>query len=103
MSERLHGGSVALDQAIDAQIEGLLPQEIAGAYKALCTMVMIQTAVAFRTKVRRKEDAWNRRTAKRWLETGDEGILSFSDCCCALDVGEDEARQGFDRLADGAA
>jgi hypothetical protein len=66
-------------------------------------MVMIQTAVAFRTKVRRKEDAWNRRTAKRWLDAGDEGVLSLADCCCALDVGVEEARQGFDRLADGAA
>jgi hypothetical protein len=93
--------SVALDQAIDAQIEHLLPQEIAGAYKALCTLVMVQTAVAIRTRVRRKEDAQGKQIARRWLESGTDGVLSFSDCCCALDVSEDEARCGLRRLADG--
>lgn len=93
--------SVALDQTIDEQIAHLLPAEIAGAYKALCTMVMIQTAVAYRTRVAKKEDAWNRRTAQRWLADGECGVLSFADCCVACDVSEDEARQGFARIADG--
>lgn len=90
-----------MDQVIEEQIAHLLPAEIAGAYKALCTMVLIQTAVAYRTRVRRKEDAWNRRTARDWLAHGDCGVLTFSDCCTACDVSEDEARAGFARIADG--
>lgn len=92
---------MALDQAIDAQIEHLLPQEIAGAYHALCAMVLVQTAVAFRTRVRRKDEASNKRVARQWLASGDEGVLTFAECCEAVNVSEEEARAGFTRIADG--
>lgn len=64
-------------------------------------MMMIQTAVAFRTRVRRKEDAQHRRSAQRWLADGDIGVITFADCCDVLNVAESEARDGFYRIADG--
>lgn len=93
--------SVALDQLIDEQIAHLLPAEIAGAYKALCAMVLIQTAVSYRTRVRKKEDAWNRRTAQRWLIDGDSGAITFAEACEACEVTQAAAKQGFARIADG--
>ena len=90
-----------MEQTIDAQIAHLLPSEIAGAYKALCSMLMIQTAVSYRTRVRRKDDAWNRRTAQLWIIDGDVGAITFAQACEACEVTPEVARKGFSRIADG--
>lgn len=85
----------------DQQVADLLPDEIAGAFRALCGMMLIQTAVAFRTRVRRKEDALHRLTAQRWLADPNRGVISFAECCDVMNVTQTEARTGFGRIADG--
>lgn len=85
---------------MQVQVEHLLPEEVSSAYRAICSMVLVQTAVVFSSKTTRKDDIRSRRTALNWIEGG-AGTLSFADCCQAIDVDEEVAYAGFRRIVDG--
>jgi hypothetical protein len=86
-----------MDQVIEAQLEAIGTQEIAGAYRCLCGMMLTQTVVAYRRRVSRSDDADAKRTAKRWV-SGEPGVISFSECCEALDLDMERAREALQSL-----
>jgi hypothetical protein len=91
-----------MDNVIDASLEGLGPDEIAGAYRSLCGMMLIQTALSFRSRrpCRRKEDVRERRAAREWVD-GAPGVLTFTECCDAMGMDEETTRKAMTGLAEG--
>lgn len=76
----------ALDQVIDEQLDHATPQELAGAYRGLCAMLLYYSAVAVRRRsCNRNDDAYQKNTAKAWL-AGEGGVISFPECCEALGI-----------------
>ncbi len=76
----------ALDQVIDEQLDHATPQELAGAYRGLCAMLLYYSAVAVRRRsCNRNDDAYQKNTAKAWL-AGEVGVISFPECCEALGI-----------------
>lgn len=85
-----------IDKAIDEQLAERSPEELAGAYRALCGMMLVYTAQAMgRRAINRNDDAWQKNTAKRWM-AGDGGVLTFSECCEALDLRPVRAQQAIE-------
>jgi hypothetical protein len=90
----------ALDQVIESQLEGISTQEIAGAYRSLCGMMMTATAVAFRKRaILRKDDVAARSTARSWVN-GKRGLLTFGECCEVLNLDIERARKALHSFAD---
>lgn len=84
-----------IDQAIEAQLEERSPEELAGAYRALCGMMLVYTAQAVNKRsLLRNDDAYQKNRAKQWVEDG-TGILTFPECCEALDLRPRRARQAI--------
>jgi len=89
-----------LDKVIEEQLSGISTEEIAGAYRSLCGMMLVQTVVAFRKRaITRKDDAWARRVARRWLASK-HGILTFAECCEVMNLDMDRARKALYSVAD---
>jgi hypothetical protein len=90
----------AIDQVIAASLESISTQEIAGAYRCLCGMMLTQTAVAYRKRaIHRKDDCRSRAAARRWVD-GRHGILSFTECCDCLNLDIERARAALQSFAD---
>ena len=89
-----------LEKVIDEQIVSLSPSEIAGTWRALCGMMLVHSASAFRKKARhRKEEVIASSSAKKWVG-GDHGLISFSECCDALDLDTKRAKKAMRDFAD---
>ena len=89
-----------MDNVIDAALESLCEQEIASAYRGLCGMMLVQTALAFRRKpCRRKDQARERRASREWV-TNDSGVLTFSECCEVMGMDADTTREAMYALAE---
>lgn len=89
----------AMDQVIDQQLESISTGEIAGAYRALCGCILVQTVVAVRKRaISRNEDAEAKRTAVRWIG-GQPGVITFRECCEVLNLDIDRAREALQSLA----
>lgn len=88
-----------IDKAIEAQLEERTPEELAGAYRALCGMMLVHSALAFRRRALcRNEDAYQKNEAKRWMVNG-RGVLSFAECCAALDMNVAKAQRAIREFA----
>lgn len=75
-----------IEQAIEAQLEERTPEELAGAYRALCGMMLVYSALAVRKRrINRNDDAYQKNAAKAWL-AGKRGIITFPECCVVLDM-----------------
>lgn len=84
-----------LDAVIEEQLHGLSRQEIAGAYRSLCGMMLCQTAVAFRKRaILRKDDATARRLSREWVKTN-SGLLTFRECCEVLNLDIGRTREAL--------
>lgn len=89
-----------MDNVAEASLEGLCAQELAGAYKALCGMMLIQTATAFRKRpCARKDLAKERNAAREWV-TNASGVMTFGECCEVMGMDEDKTRRALYGLAD---
>jgi len=89
-----------MEKIIDAQLARLQPEEIAGAWRCLCSMMLCQTAVSYRRRSsHRKEDVIAKRRAKEWVYAGNEGIISFDEACEGIDVDSERAAKAFDQFA----
>lgn len=89
-----------LEKVIDQQVQSLAPNEIAGAWRALCGMMLVHTASAFRKKARhRKEEVVASASAKKWVG-GSMGRISFDECCDALDLDMNKAKKAMREFAD---
>ncbi len=65
----------------------------AGAWRHLCAGVLLQTYVADRgVGGNVKETLYQKRDARQWLEGG-VGLITFEDCCEALQVDSERARR----------
>lgn len=85
----------ALDQVIDQQLADISTKEIAGAYRSICGMMLVQTVVAFRKgAIHRNEDAEAKRWARKWVE-GEAGTISFAECCEVLNLDIERARRAI--------
>lgn len=85
-------------KVIDAQVESLRQDEIAGAWRALCGLMLVITASSMRRRARhRKDDVLSQRTARQWLDGG--GVVSFAECCECLDIDSDRARDALHSIA----
>ncbi len=92
-----------MESVLNASLEGLCAQELAGAYRALCAMMIAQTAFTFRKRrCSRKDVAMERKAAERWLKEKC-GTLTFAECCEALDVDCDRIRGALESIACRAA
>lgn len=87
-----------LDQAIEASLAERNPQEIAGAYQAICGMMLLNSALAIRRRIcARNENALEKNAAKRWV-AGSSGVLNFAECCEALDMDAAWTRRALEEL-----
>ena len=85
----------ALDQIIDEQLDHATPAELAGAYRALCGMMLVYSALAFRKRhINRNDDAYQKNAAKNWLASGG-GVLTFPECCEAWDMNAGRAEKAI--------
>ena len=85
----------AQEQLIDTHLEERSAPEIASAYKALCSSVLVKTALALASRgYGNWAAAENRKTARAWLKGG-LGIVEFNDVCSVLDLDPDKARQAI--------
>lgn len=81
-----------IDQAIEAQLESRTPQELAGAWRALCGMMVVYSALAVRKKrICRNEDAHQKNAARAWLASG-AGMITFPECCEVLEINGGRAK-----------
>lgn len=93
----------ATEQVIDIELSERSPPELAGAYHALCAMLLIRTALAMGKTANalrcRKGEIAQKVAAERWIEGG-RGVLSFREVCEAFDMDPDTAKR---RIRDHAA
>lgn len=88
-----------MDSVIEASLEPLCEQEIASAYRALCGMMLIQTALSFKQRpCHRKDAARERRAAREWVWNND-GVLRFAECCEVMGMDADTVRRSLQAIA----
>lgn len=94
--------SVQLEKLIDEQVASLRADEIAGAWRALCGLMLVISASSLRRRARhRKDDVVAARSSLNWLDM-DCGVVSFRECCACLDIDTERARSALRSLAAGA-
>lgn len=85
----------AQQQMIDIELADRSAQEIAGAYRALCCMILLRTVQAVGKTVmamrERKIEVRQKRAAERWVR-GRVGTLPFESVCEAFDMDPGVAR-----------
>jgi hypothetical protein len=80
------------EQRVESLVASLLPAEIEGAWKLLCTNVLMRAAHVVRgNSYTNKECLRQKLEAMRWIE-GRRGIITFEDACCAVGMDPDRAR-----------
>lgn len=85
----------SLDQVIEAQLVNLSSAEIAGAYRALCGMMLTLTAISYRRRrVWCKDEVRGRQAAREWID-GRHGVISFTEACEELNLDTDRAREAL--------
>lgn len=89
----------ALDQVIEEQLEQTAPEELAGAYRALCGMMLVYSALAYRRRhISRNDDAHQKNAVKAWL-AGGGGVISFPECCQVLEMNAGRAERAIRECA----
>lgn len=86
---------------IDEELEDIAPIEIASAYQLLCGAVLAQAISALQKRyIRRKEQIKDKRTARRWVEAIDCGVITLRDVCTVLGIDEERTRSAICAHAD---
>ena len=86
---------------IDEELEDIAPIEIASAYQLLCGAVLAQAISALQKRyIRRKEQIKDKRTARRWVEAIDCGVITLRDVCTVLGIDEERTRAAICAHAD---
>ncbi len=92
-------------QIIDIELEDRSAPEIAGAYHALCCMILTRTAQIVGKSCKdlrdRKAEVFQKRDAERWVN-GRVGVLTFESVCEAFDMDPERARSSIERYAQSA-
>lgn len=84
------------------QLADRRPEELFGAWRALCGMMLINTALAIRKQaIWNNADASQKCAAKRWLDGG--GVIGFTECCDCLELRSDYAVDAIRHLAEQTA
>lgn len=80
------------EQRVESLVASLLPAEIEGAWKLLCTNVLMRAAHVVRgSNYTNKEWLRQKKEAMRWIY-GSRGIITFEDACSAVGMDPDRAR-----------
>ena len=85
-------------QVIEAQLAPLNAETVAGAYRAICGMMLIHTAMSSRRVVACNEDARQKKAAREWVKGG--GALPYTECCEALGLDKKLAAECIRRFAE---
>lgn len=88
-----------MDQ-IDRELQDISCVEIANAYRAICAAMMMRAAQVMRCKTLRSDEIDMKKIARSWVTAGG-GLISFENCCNALDLYEPQAKQAILRYAGG--
>ena len=89
-----------LDKVIEDRLAVLATCEIAGAYRALCGMMLVQTVVACRKRaITRKDDACAKRLARSWIANKRQGIIPFGEVCEVLNLDLERTRSALNSAA----
>lgn len=87
------GTEPALEAVIDYEVGLFDKSEIAGAYRSVCAMLLLRTATVVKKPTRfRNEETLQKKTARRWVEHGDEGVITFREACAAIDADPEQMR-----------
>lgn len=85
---------------IEAELEGITPQELDGAFRSLCGSLLAQTLTILRQRaIRRKDEICEKRNAREWL-AGNTGVISFDEVCDCLGIDESRTRDAVRRYAE---
>jgi hypothetical protein len=71
-----------MQEVIETELEPRTAEELAGAYRAICGMMLVHTAMSTRRTVACSEDARQKKAARQWIRGG--GVLPYAECCEAL-------------------
>jgi len=89
-----------LERVIESSLDDLGRDELAGAYRGICGMLLVHTALAqSRRPTSKKELARQRNQARAWLTSG-EGLVTFGEACEVLGWDEGRMRTKIEALAD---
>ena len=89
------------DHLIKLKVNELSGTEVAGAYRALCGKMLAQVICTLRKKrVVSKEYVLNKKNTIKWINAGDEGVISFFDMCDTLNLDPDSTRHAIEEYAD---
>lgn len=88
-----------MEQALSVTLEDRTAEELAGAYRALCAMMLLHTAQSFRkARLSCNEDVYRRKAARQWVR-GACGAISFPECCEVLGLNVRKAKQAITEFA----
>jgi len=91
--------NAAINHVIDAELEQRSGDEIEWAHRALCSMILVKTAMASeRPAVHSKEAVYQKCAAQDWLEGG-VGVWTFEEVCEGVGLHPDRARESIRRHA----
>jgi len=100
----LSGMDKSLEAVIDYEVSLFDKGEIAGAYRSICAMLLLRTATVVRKGTRfRKMETMQKSAAKRWVQAGNEGVITFREACAAIDVEPDQMREDILRIVQSEA
>jgi len=88
-----------MDNVMEATLEGLGRDELAGAYRGICGMLLVHTALAFRRKpTTKKQEAMQRNQAREWVRS-QVGLITFCEACEVMGMDEERARRDIMAVA----
>jgi hypothetical protein len=95
-----------LEECCQIELIDRTPEELDGAYQAICTLVMAKTSLALRgpkdVDMIVKKQAWlDQRSAAQWVH-GNVGEWTFTSVCNALDMDVRFARERLIAYAESA-
>jgi hypothetical protein len=89
------------DHLIRLKVSELSAQEVAGSYRALCGQLLAQTLVALKKKqITKKEDVFDRKRARQWMDTMNVGVVTFTEVCETLDIDPRKTRRAVYQYAE---
>lgn len=90
------------EQVVERELDQLTADEIAGAWRGLCAMMLLRTvSICGKGKsslLARKQHCLQRKTAEKWL-AGEKSLITFSDVLIALDMDESYVIRGLELYA----
>lgn len=88
-----------MQNVLAAQLEPRSTEELAGAFRALCGMMLTHTAMSLRRRVMaRNDDAYQKKAARVWMSSH-EGAITFDECCAVYGLDPRRASAAICRFA----